>query len=327
MKVVFTQTACLSAVFTVFMNVTTIRQTHAQAYVNEGVYGASSITIVPNGLRSTKSNGRLGGVALGSSALRDNLGGNFNVAIGEEALMTTTMGGGNTALGSYTLRSNLTGASSTAVGFGALNKSTANNNTAVGANVLRNMTTGTLNTAIGNNAGFTNDTGDQNVFLGAYADASLPALTNAIAVGYQASVNASNKAVIGNASVTTIGGYGAWTNYSDRRLKENITYSKQLGLSFINQLKTASYNYRDDINKRHRDGLIAQDVQNVLKNMGISFSALVEDNDKDKTLNLSYAEFVLPLINAVQELSKRIEYLENKAGMSKVKSADNQVKE
>lgn len=312
----------LLPVFLILLGGANSHRTHAQAYVNEGVYGASSVTIVPNGFRSTNSNGRLGGVALGSSALRANLGGNYNVAIGEEALMTTTMGGSNTAVGSYTLRTNLIGASNTAVGFGTLSKNTAHNNTAVGAQAFRNVTTGTLNTAIGNNAGFTNDSGNQNVFLGAYADAGLPDLTNAIAIGYQANVNANDKAVIGNASVSTIGGYGAWTNYSDRRLKEDIVYSQRLGLNFINHLKTASYSYRDDRNKRRRDGLIAQDVQDILKNLGISFSGLVEDNDAQKTLNLSYAEFVIPLINAVQELSRRIEYLEKKAELPNGQATD-----
>jgi hypothetical protein len=31
------------------------------------------------------------------------------------------------------------------------------------------------------------------------------------------------------------------------------------------KLKTASYNYRDDVYKRRRDGLLAQDVQEALK--------------------------------------------------------------
>ena len=80
------------------------------------------------------------------------------------------------------------------------------------------------------------------------------------------------------------------------------------------------------MNKVRRDGLIAQDVQKVLKDLGKEFSGLVVDNDHMKTLNLSYETFVIPLINAVQEqqtiieelrsqnanLLKRIEALERK---------------
>ena len=117
--------------------------------------------------------------------------------------------------------------------------------------------------------------------------------------------------------MATIGGYGAWVNYSDKRLKENITYSNKLGLDFILKLKTASYNYIDDTNKRRRDGLIAQDVQDVLKDINLPFSGLVEDNDVVKTLNLSYVEFVIPLINAIKEQQKQIEDL--KTLLSKIK--------
>ena len=127
------------------------------------------------------------------------------------------------------------------------------------------------------------------------------------------------KIVLGNASATTVGGYGNWSNYSDRRLKENISYSNNLGLDFILKLKTATYNYKADTNKRHRDGLIAQDVEQALKELGVNFSGLITDDDKDKTLNLSYSDFVLPLINAVQELYKRNQVLESTVNELKAK--------
>ncbi len=132
-------------------------------------------------------------------------------------------------------------------------------------------------------------------------------ITNATAIGNGASVGVSNKVVIGNASATTVGGYGAWTNYSDRRLKENIVYKNDLGLNFILRLKTASYNYKSDVNKHRRDGLIAQDVQQILSELHIDFSGLVIDADSMKTMNLSYGDFVIPLINALQEQQKQIE--------------------
>jgi trimeric autotransporter adhesin len=129
---------------------------------------------------------------------------------------------------------------------------------------------------------------------------------------YGAKVNVSNKVVIGNANVTAIGGYATWTNYSDLRLKENIKYQNDLGLNFITKLKTVSYNYKADENKRRRDGLIAQDVDETLKSLGLQFSGLVIDQDKDKTMNLSYGDFVIPLINSVQELSKQNKTMEQK---------------
>jgi hypothetical protein len=80
-------------------------------------------------------------------------------------------------------------------------------------------------------------------------------------------------------------------------------------LNFINKLHTVSYTYKADKNKRRCDGLIAQDVQQALSELGIDFSGLVVDSDSAKTLNLSYSEFVLPLINSVQELSRQNEEL------------------
>ncbi|NTV83787.1 MAG: hypothetical protein HGA23_05735, partial [Bacteroidales bacterium] len=199
----------------------------------------------------------------------------------------------NTALGDIALRSNTSGDSSTAAGYRA----------------LYSNTTGRKNTAFGQDALSSNLTGSNNTAIGSGANVASGALTNATAIGYNASVNASNKVVIGNASATTVGGYGAWTNYSDARLKENVFYKDDLGLEFIMKMKTASYNYTEDENNSRRDGLIAQDVQQVLDDMNLEFSGLVVDDDEMKTLNLSYSEFVIPLINAVKEQQAEIELL------------------
>ncbi|HRT48763.1 MAG TPA: tail fiber domain-containing protein, partial [Bacteroidales bacterium] len=164
----------------------------------------------------------------------------------------------------------------------------------------------------GLSAGQTNTVGNNNTIVGGNANVSSNNLTNATAIGYGATVNASNKVVIGNASATTVGGYGSWTNYSDSRLKDNIVYKNDLGLDFIMKLKTASFSYKDDVNKRRRDGLIAQDVRQALKDLNLDFSGLVVDDDEMNTLNLSYPEFVIPLINAVQEQQKIIEKQELK---------------
>jgi hypothetical protein len=195
----------------------------------------------------------------------------------------------NTANGRTVLNSNTTGSYNTACGYSALRYNTGGyGNTADGKYALATNTTGNFNTAIGDSA-----------------DVSSTNLTNATAIGYNTKVNASNKVVIGNSSVSSIGGYSAWTNYSDRRMKENIIYNNDLGLNLISRLKPVSFNYIEDKYKQRRDGLIAQDVQQALKELGLQFSGLVTDSDPALTLNLSYGEFVIPLINAVQELNKQ----------------------
>lgn len=249
-------------------------------------------------------------VAIGNMASRNSTGGSYNVAIGQYSLSENT-NFGNTAVGAYTLFKNTFGSNNTAIGYDVLYENlTGTSVTAVGTDALYNNTTGGSNTAIGRAAGDYNKTGRQLTFLGAYSDASSDDLVNATAIGYFAEVNADNKVVIGNTSVSTIGGYASWSNYSDKRLKENIVYTDQLGLEFISNLHTVSYNYIDDENKRRRDGLIAQDVQQVLSELGIEFSGLIIDDDEQQTMNLSYTEFVIPLINAVQELEAENNELE-----------------
>jgi len=225
--------------------------------------------------------------AIGKEALYSNTIGFGNTATGFEALWNNTVGGGNTATGINSLRSNTSGSGNTANGFGALYDNTEGSfNTAVGEWALQHYITGNNNTAIGYSAG---------TFLGNGN------LTNTTVIGYGAKVFSSNKVVIGNSNVTTIGGYANWSNYSDIRFKENIVYKKDLGLDFIMKLKTASFNYKDDENKRRRDGLIAQDVEAALNELGADFSGLIVDDDPQKTMNLSYGNFVMPLINAVKE--------------------------
>jgi hypothetical protein len=96
-----------------------------------------------------------------------------------------------------------TGVSSgtTAIGIGALSVVTGFQNTGIGASALLSTTTGASNTAIGEAAGFTNVTGANNVFVGSGADATAGNLTNAVAIGYQAVVAASDSMVLGDTSM------------------------------------------------------------------------------------------------------------------------------
>lgn len=180
-------------------------------------------------------------------------------------------------------------------------------NAAFGITALSGNTSGSYNTAIGGTALSTNVAGSQNTALGYGANVCSGNLNNAMALGYGAVVCQNNRIVLGNALVTSIGGYGPWTNYSDRRLKENITYTDNLGLDFILKLKPVSYNYIADTNKTRRDGLIAQDVKQVLEELNVPFSGLVIGDDKMSTMSLSYESFVLPLIQSIKEQQKELE--------------------
>jgi hypothetical protein len=290
-------------------------------------------------------------LAIGNNvASRYNVPGNYhqmgsysNIVIGNNSFSNSLSGENNVTLGVNNLLSTTNSSNNTAIGIEALRKLQNNNdliygsNSAMGHVSLFDLIYGSYNTAVGVASGNSLIYGNNNTFLGTSSGVTgIPAGTyvnNAMALGFNSKVNSDNKVVIGDAGVVQIGGYATWSNYSDRRLKENITYSSDLGLSFINQLKTARYNYIEDKNKNLRDGLIAQDVQEILKKNGWKFSGLIEDNDKIHTLNLSYTEFVIPLINAVKELSTENEKLKSelqsikgdlKAVMDFIKSDDKQ---
>ncbi len=291
---------------------------YSQAGNNNTAIGASSLLYNSSGSDNT---------AVGKEALLHNNTGTFNTGVGSEVLHNYKDGSYNTAVGFSAMRGGLDASThhNTAVGYQSMNAiigghnntssgsislkelTTGSGNTASGFSALSATTTGSHNTGIGVNAGTVITTGSDNTCIGYFSNVGSNNLTNATAIGYNAIVNASNKIVLGNASATTVGGYGNWTNYSDSRLKENISYRDDLGLDFITRLKTAEFNYKEDLNMRRRDGLIAQDVQKVLNDLNLEFSGLVVDDDKDKTLNLSYGDFVIPLINAVKEQQKQIE--------------------
>lgn len=248
--------------------------------------------------------------AVGVRALKSNSTGRWNTAVGDSALLNANTDK-NTAVG-YKSLNVATGWDNTAVGYASLLKNTDGfDNVAVGVDALKANTSGDANTAIGKNTLTGCATGNNNTAIGARADIT-GNFSNATAIGYFAIADANNKVVIGNSDVTSIGGKVNWSLTSDARLKENIVYTSKLGLNFINSLQTATYSYRNDKNKIQYNGLIAQDVQKVLNNLGLPFSGLVVEDNSEKYLRLSYAEFVIPLINSVQELNKKNQDLQQK---------------
>jgi hypothetical protein len=183
----------------------------------------------------------------------------------------------------------------------------------------RVTTSASNNTFIGAFAGDIANNGSNNTFIGNSAKATTDGLTNSSAMGFQASATASNQVRLGNSSVTSIGGYADWTNISDGRLKQNVNDDVP-GLEFINQLKPVTYKLKlDAVDSSQRTpdspgesaqqkeqitytGFIAQDVEKAAKNLGFDFSGVdAPKNDRD-FYGLRYAQFVVPLVKAVQEL-------------------------
>jgi hypothetical protein len=184
-----------------------------------------------------------------------------------------------------------------------------------------------------------NKRGNNNTGIGYYADANDTNYSNSTCLGANSSITSSNQVRIGNSSVTSIGGYTNWTNISDGRFKKNITENIS-GLDFIRRLRPVSYtldvrginiylrpNQKEDdkdgiiekgISEKEKiiySGFIAQEVEQAAKQVGYDFSGVdAPKNDKD-LYGLRYAEFVVPLVKAVQEQQQQIEELKKEIAL------------
>jgi trimeric autotransporter adhesin len=268
--------------------------------------------------------------ATGRQALYSNTDGSYNAAHGTYALYYNT-GDLNTANGSWALYYNTTGDGNTASGFQSLYYNTGYANTAFGREALYNNSLANFNTACGMKALYTNTSGYGNTAIGCIADVSSGTLVNATAIGYDAKVDASNKVRIGNTYVNSIGGQVGWSNFSDGRYKQNVQEDVP-GIAFINKLRPVTYtvdvksldeNYYKvkpgmaaaaNTSYRHT-GFIAQEVEKSATELGFSFSGVDKPQQQEGLYGLRYAEFVVPLVKAVQELSKEIDLLKEQNKM------------
>lgn len=282
------------------------------------------------------SNIAIGYYALSSNSIQSNL-----VAVGDSALYTNGAGKENTALGSKTLFKNSSGSQNTATGFQSMfntttgsqnstygwlsltNNSNGSNNSAFGMNALYNNTTGMNNTGFGLKAVFTNTTGDNNTALGYNAYFTSTNLSNTTCIGYNSGgvSNVNNRIEIGNTSVTWIGGQVGWGTYSDARIKTDVTENVP-GIAFISRLRPVTYHLdihrqnelcfrgkkdpeawegKYDIEQKQMTGFIAQEVEAAAQAVGYDFSGVEKATDEVGLYSVRYAEFVVPLVKAVQE--------------------------
>jgi len=293
--------------------------------------------------------------AVGYSALIYDTVGNYNTGIGHSALMTCR-GSNNTAVGVDASRLNKLGEDNTSVGYSALRRnegdknvaigsyavynSIANENVGVGYYALQANGLGASNTAIGTRALSNVNGGHYNTALGCDAGPTWFGYDNTTAIGYGAVPSSSNYVRIGNNAVLSIGGSVDWTNYSDKRFKRNIKENVS-GLDFILKLRPVTFQW--DIRKLNEftsadsklydnevmqhaintkesivyTGFLAQEVEEAALASGFNFSGVKIPENEHTPYSLSYAEFVVPLVKAVQEqqdiineMNERIKILE-----------------
>lgn len=108
----------------------------------------------------------------------------------------------------------------------------------------------------------------------------------------------------------------AWQGNSDERMKENLV-ELDGALANLNTLRCVNFNMKHDKDNK-RIGLIAQDVYKVYPEATsgspdneYSFDESRDGNSHKGAMGLRYTEMIPPMIKAIQELSAKVEALEN----------------
>jgi hypothetical protein len=225
--------------------------------------------------------------AIGYYALNANGAGTDNTAIGNKAMQIASgsSANANVAVGSDSLKALVNAGSNTAVGYGALTLCTGSSNTGIGSSALYNNTSGGANVGVGAGAALSSGT-------------------------------VSNEVNIYNGTTTARfqGGASSWSFVSDQRDKSNIA-DLNLGLSFITKLqpRTFEWNFRHTEVDRGKltSGFIAQEVLTVMESENAMYTHLVDTNDPEQ-YTLAQTNLIPMLVNAIKELTARLEILENK---------------
>ena len=287
---------------------------------------ATEITIASSGGGATSLNGLTDVLIDGTSSylveVPSGLSGNpaGNTTFGDAAALSLTSGVDNTIIGEQAGKlngsrrtfvgmetgKNATGQGNCAFGSRALRNSTGQGNVAFGAFAGDSITTGIDNTSVGTNAGTVIlTTGSNNMMLG---NLSLPTASGV-----------SNEITLGNSSISVLRcAVTSITSLSDARDKTDIK-DLSYGIDFIKSLTPREFTWNNrfekDVNgndfysenKGKKDfGFVAQEVQA----LDDDTLRLVYSSNPEK-LEMSYGKLVPILVQAVKELTSRLEALEN----------------
>lgn len=273
--------------------------------------------------------------AIGGFSMVKNTVGADNVGVGISTLYNNTTGNNNTATGSNSLISNTSG----------------NENTANGSQSLYFNLTGYDNTANGVNALYSNTTGFNNSAIGVQAGSNNVSFNNITCLGYNAQVLGSNEIQLGNSTTTpysyqalslrsdlrdktqvrdTVLGLDfinelrpvdyKWDMREDYKTEMPIQGElsdenfKILMDEWLESVKLDNLTHDGTYTRtRYHHGLIAQEVQNVIVASGVDFGGFQDHsvNGGQDVLSIGYTELIAPMIKAIQELTARINVLEN----------------
>jgi hypothetical protein len=229
-----------------------------------------------------------------------------NTSVGWQSLSLMVSGQQNTAIGSNAMSLCASGDLNTAVGRSALSNSsmTGSQNVAIGALAFNGNTTGSYNTVIGTVAGQANTTGDGNIVVGGLTAAGSNSPVFSLST-------TSNRIVMGSSAATNAYVQVAWTVVSDARDKTNFAPVPH-GLDFVNKLLPTAYQFKisredDTPTGIVRYGFKAQDILELEGNVPV-----IIDNEDVEKLRFNSDSLIPVLVNAIKELTNRLEILENK---------------
>jgi trimeric autotransporter adhesin len=285
--------------------------------------------------------------SIGNRTMKNNIAGEKNAAYGDSALHANLDGNNNVAMGFEAGKSNTNGNLNCFIGANSgIGNTVGDRNIAIGRQTYTQTPSSIGNIIIGSNAADTFDLGSNNTLIGAFTDVNANGYTQSTGLGYNAYVTASNQVKIGATTTTSIGGFQNWTNFSDGRFKQNVKPNVP-GLDFILKLKPVTYNLdiegidkmlgkfaneEDDIkqnlaNVQHAKsiiytGFVAQEVETAAQKLGFQFSGVDAPKNEKDFYGLRYAEFVVPLVKAVQEQQQKIEKVESENADLKNKLTD-----
>jgi trimeric autotransporter adhesin len=282
--------------------------------------------------RNTLVNGNqtFSSIVIGDGANNNGNDNSFAIVIGKDANINTGTSPNSISIGTG---ANIRGAESIAIGNNAKTLGTnGNGKIAIGDNAEVNGNDADYTIAIGRNARVIGNNANNSMAIGSGAEV-ISGRTNSAAIGNGASVNADNTIFLGNTSVTNIRGQVNFAAFSDRRFKKEIMENVP-GIEFIKKLRPVTYKYdlveerkllkvkSDKSEKTESEvttGFIAQEVEQAAKETKFNFSGVQKPQHENDFYALRYAEFVVPIVKAMQEqqiliekLSKKVEELELK---------------
>ena len=162
------------------------------------------------------------------------------------------------------------------------------------------LATGNQNTSFGYMAGYHTTTGTNNANLGSGAAPS--------------SATASNEVTLGDSAISSLRcNDTSISSLSDARDKTDVV-DLPVGLNFINTLRPVKFKWQrrePDINDGLvRAGFIAQELQEA--QLGSEYLDLVLESNPEK-LEAKQGKLIPVLVQAIKELSARVEELESKS--------------